>query len=295
MGHGYRWIGMSDDREVVTLKRFKGEFHCAPRQEDLFSASNENARLGVVLDVETTGMSSANDHVIEVGIRKFSYDATTGEILERLDGYGELQDPGIAIPKEITGITGITDEMVKGHAIDWDKVNGFIGESSLILAHNASFDRPFIEKHCASARTGNWGCTFKQIDWSGKGFPTSKLEILSIFHGFFVDAHRALEDSDALLHLLTHKCPQSDRFYLKELLVSADSKWFRVMAKRAAFEKKDVLKSRRYRWDGNQKFWYRDIVETDLDPEKSWLSENVYSGGFLGDIAELSASQRFRD
>jgi DNA polymerase III subunit epsilon len=293
MGSGYRWIGMSEDREYVTIRRFRGDFIGAASQADLFESLD--VKHGVVLDVETTGVSSVQDHIIEIGIRKFTYNGETGQILDRLDGYGELQDPGIPIPEVITKLTGITDAMVRGRSIDWSKVNQWISEADLVLAHNASFDRPFIEKHCAAAQNALWGCTFKQIDWNSKGFPTAKLEILSIFHGFYVDAHRALEDSDALLHLLTFPCPTSSSPYLKELLASAHCKWMRVLAKRSPFEKKDLLKGRRYRWDQNQKLWYRDIPDLELSDERTWLAQNVYNGTCLADIQEIAPTQRFRD
>jgi len=293
MGSGYRWIGMSEDRECVTIRRFRGDFIGATSQADLFESLD--IKNGVVLDVETTGVNSSLDHIIEIGIRKFTYNGETGQILDRLDGYGELQDPGIPIPEVITKLTGINDAMVQGRSIDWSKVNEWISQADLVLAHNASFDRPFIEKHCAAALNALWGCTFKQIDWHAKGFPTAKLEILSIFHGFFVDAHRALEDSDALLHLLTFPCPTSASPYLKELLASAHCKWMRVLAKRSPFEKKDLLKGRRYRWDQNQKLWYRDIPDLELADERTWLAQNVYNGTCLADIQEIAPTQRFRD
>lgn len=293
MGQNYRWIGMSDDRESVVLKRFRGDFSAPNAQGDLFSSPER--KLGIVLDVETTGTSASQDHIIEIGIRKFHYNPETGEILDRLEGYGELQDPGTPIPALITRLTGITDEMVAGKKIDWDLVDKWISEADLVIAHNAGFDRPFVEKHCGSATKALWGCTFKQIEWQDKGFPTAKLEVLSIFHGFFVDAHRALEDSDALLHLLTFTDPTSDKPYLKELLTMSDCKWMRVFARRAPFEKKDLLKARRYRWDQGQKVWYRDLPEESMPEETGWLSENIYSGHLFAEVNEIPPSQRFKD
>jgi DNA polymerase III alpha subunit (gram-positive type) len=47
--------------------------------------------------------------------------------------------------------TGITDEMVAGHSIDDRAVNDLIGRVVLVIAHNASSDRRFLEK---TASTG---------------------------------------------------------------------------------------------------------------------------------------------
>lgn len=171
----------------------------------------------------------------------------------------------------------------------------WISEADLVIAHNAGFDRPFVEKHCRSATKALSGCTFKQIEWQDKGFPTAKLEVLSIFHGFFVDAHRALKDSDALLSLLTFTYRTSGKPYLKELLTMSDCKWMRVFASRAPFEKKDLLKARRYRWDQGQKVWYRDLPEESMPEETGWLSENIYSRHLFAQVNEIPPSQRFKE
>ena len=61
--------------------------------------------------------------------------------------YESLQDPGIPIPLESMKIHEITDDDVKGHSINWNEVDDIFKVSQLIVAHNAGFDRPFIEKH----------------------------------------------------------------------------------------------------------------------------------------------------
>ena len=54
---------------------------------------------------------------------------------------------------------------------------------------------------------------------------------------------------------------------------SADS-WI-VRAFGAAFDVKDVLRARRYRWNAVQKVWWKEV--RDRVAEEVWLSENVYS------------------
>jgi hypothetical protein len=50
------------------------------------------------------------------------------------------------IPPEITNITGIADEMVAGHRIDDRAVDDLLGRVVLVIAHDADFDRRFLEK-----------------------------------------------------------------------------------------------------------------------------------------------------
>lgn len=99
---------------------------------------------GVIIDTETTGLSFRKHEVIEVGAVAFSFDAS-GAIGDVVDVYGGLQQPSGAIPAEITRITGITDEIMAGQAIDRVRLERLVADVDLIVAHNAAFDRPFCE------------------------------------------------------------------------------------------------------------------------------------------------------
>ena len=59
----------------------------------------------VVFDIETTGLDTYNDRIIEIGAVK----VVDGEIVEEFE---ELINPGFSIPYNITRITGIDDTMV---------------------------------------------------------------------------------------------------------------------------------------------------------------------------------------
>jgi DNA polymerase III subunit epsilon len=291
----FRWLGKSEDGESVTLKRYTGEFTPPSYVTNEWEqAHSDLVRTGAVLDVETTGRESKTDKIIEIGIRLFRFHKETGEILFRDDGYGELEDPGEPLRPEIVRITGITDEVLKGKRIDWSEVAARLEKAQIILAHNASFDRPFVDRKAPLSVSKIWGCSFKQIDWTSKGFPSQKLEILAIYHGFFSTAHRALADADALLHLLSMPDPQVGEPYLKELLENARKKQAHVSALYSPFETKDILKSRSYRWDTEKRVWSKLVFLEDVEVEKAWLAENVYSGRFRGEIRELDLIDNFK-
>ena len=97
----------------------------------------------VVFDTETTGFYAGSDTLIEIGAVKIC----NGKILERFD---ELIDPERPIPKKITDLTFITDEMVKGCAKECEVVKRFLdwaGDFPMV-AHNAKFDISFMSAAC---------------------------------------------------------------------------------------------------------------------------------------------------
>jgi len=95
----------------------------------------------VVFDIETTGLSPSSCKITEIGAVKIS----GGKVIDRFETF---VDPEMPIPKNITDLTGITDEMVKGAPKDFEAVKAFLdfADGSILIAHNATFDISFIRK-----------------------------------------------------------------------------------------------------------------------------------------------------
>lgn len=99
--------------------------------------------LYVVFDTETTGFYAGSDQMIEIGAVKIQ----NGKIIDRFD---ELIDPHRPIPKKITELTFITDEMVSGCDTEENVTKRFLlwaGDSPMV-AHNAKFDISFMRAAC---------------------------------------------------------------------------------------------------------------------------------------------------
>lgn len=291
----FKWIGQSEDGDTVTLRKLKDSIKPAPYATPEWMRVNEAVvRSCVVLDTETTGLNRSEHQVIEIGLVEVKFNFETGDALSAENVYTSFQDPGAPLSEEVKAITGITDEMVKGQNIDWDIVTHLITDADFVVAHNAAFDRPFIERHVAASASKIWCCSLKQIDWSSKGYPAQKLEILGIYHGFFIDAHRALNDAKALSYLLSLKDETTGSPYLAELLRNAQRPLVRVIASRAPFESKDHLKGRRYTWDSPNKYWSKTVYKDELAAEVSWLEEVVYLGKFMGAVQEIPVPDNFK-
>jgi DNA polymerase-3 subunit epsilon len=230
----------------------------------------------IVLDTETTGLDSKSEKVIELAMLSVLVDAATGLPVGPVTIYESFEDPGKPIPAQITEITGIDDSMVKGLRIDDAAVTALVQQADLIVAHNAGFDRPFVEARWPVFAAKPWNCSFLGIDWKKEGSGSAKLEFLAAERGWFYDAHRAQVDCHALLQVLAS--PLADgQTGLSRLLTGAGQTRYKLRATGAPFEAKDKLKSRGYRWDGDGRVWWCSLgSDALLDAECAWLRAEVY-------------------
>ena len=190
-------LGKNKDYQV--LKRFE-------QVEQYNSSYEEDKLIGIYLDTETTGLDYNNDKIIELALVPFEYNKE-GAIFRILDGYSGFQDPGIALKEQITLLTGITDDMVRNQTIEHNRVEELVSSASLIIAHNAGFDRKFVEKQFPIFKQKAWGCSYTQVPWKKENISSAKLEYLAYKFGFFYEAHRAEMDCLVGVHLLTQSLP----------------------------------------------------------------------------------------
>lgn len=107
----------------------------------------------VVFDVETTGLSSTYDVIIELAGVKMHNG-------EPIDTFESFANPHRTLPDKIIEITGITDDMlVDAPEIDGvlEKFHEWVGDS-ILVAHNATFDIGFLNQGYARiniAKTAN--------------------------------------------------------------------------------------------------------------------------------------------
>lgn len=225
---------------------------------------------GLIVDVETTGLDASKDRIIEIGICEFGWEENELPVLLGL--YGSLEDPKIPLPPEITKLTGITDQAVRGQSIRWDIVRDAWQRASIIIAHNAEFDRSFLRIRPELCEfTKHWGCSVKHIDWHGLGFGSRKLQYLAADHGFVNPfAHRALFDCATTFRLVAP--------HMKELVANSYEPEVRFIAWNSPFESKDGLKARGYRWDAEQRVWHKTVLAKHAEDERDYLGAEVYKG-----------------
>ncbi|NKB55034.1 MAG: 3'-5' exonuclease [Alphaproteobacteria bacterium] len=260
--------------------------------------TGDESRLGLFVDVETTGLDPEKDEIIELAMLPFRY-SLEGAVIAVLDPFDHLRQPLTPIPPAVTALTGITDEMVAGQKIDLDEVLEFAGPADLVVAHNAAFDRRFLERLCPDFCAKPWACSMAEIDWAAEGFEGTKLAYLAADNGFFYDRHRAANDCLAAVELLSRTLPRSGVSGLASLLARARQTTWRIWAANSPFEFKDLLKARGYRWNGEDngrpRAWYVDIPDDRKDAELDYLWQEIYKRKVDLDITKVTAFDRYSD
>jgi len=162
-----------------------------------------------VFDLETTGINIAKDKIVEVSILKISPNGTREQKTLRVN-------PEMPIPKEVSEIHGITDEMVANEPTFKQiahELNNFLDNCDLAGYNSNKFDIPLIVEEFLRV----------DIDFSLKN--RRSVDVQTIFHKMekrtleaafkfycdktLVDAHSAAADTSATFEILE---AQLDRY-----------------------------------------------------------------------------------
>ena len=261
--------------------------------------STGEIKKGVVLDVEATGLSIGHDDVIQLALLPFEYEVPSGKILsiKKEEAFDGLREPRIPISTEASLITGITNEMVINKKIESKDVENIINNTDLIIAHNASYDRPMVEQHWNCFKNVSWACTFKSIDWLQEGFSSAKLELLGVNYGWFYEGHDAFNDCEACLALLSETLPNRDSTVFSAVREYASNPTFLIKAIDAPYNKRNILRRKGYKWRPadqlNGKVWWTETK--NYEEEVKWLHEEIYNRQINIPIKQISALNRYSD
>jgi len=229
----------------------------------------------VVIDVETTGFDSSSDHLIQIALRPFMVCPNTGLVSAIKKPIVYKQESPDPISDRIKQVTGLSEEDLKGHEVNWSMIGKILSMCKFAIAHNASFDRPWVDRYLKENDVELndelvWACSMSQIDWDRYVTPSKSLEVLCAWNGFFYNSHDAEADVDATLHLLRKSGN------LSELLNNAKTPDWHVFAMNTLRQENDRLKRKRYRWNPEFSCWWKAVSTKDeADSECSWLKDNM--------------------
>lgn len=150
----------------------------------------------IAVDLETTGLNPKSDRILEIGALKVIDGKERGV-------FKTFVDPRMKVPDYITGLTGITEEMVKNQPTADAAVLEFLSfaEDYPLLGHNIMFDYSFLKHQAVNQRREfeRSACdTLKIARKAFPGLPSRSLEAMCAYYQIDrTHAHRAFDDAKA--------------------------------------------------------------------------------------------------
>lgn len=237
-------------------------------------------RRALLLDTETTGLDPATDYVIEVAACVFDL-----ELGCPIESYASLMRAPHNPIERVNRIPMAAIADARRPSEVWARVAELARDVDAVAAHNAEFDRSFVEaairglqqpavsldgSERSSARAGDelsgalagkpWCCTMDDFHWEGG---SKKLVEIALGYGLGVaSAHRALADVDTMARTFAR---------VRELGGSLPDLFRRAARPKAlfyaviSFERRQVAKDHGFRWDEAKhgKNWFRTMPIED--------------------------------
>lgn len=217
----------------------------------------------LIVDVETTGLDREKDAIVEIGYVLWSVKhATMLEVFSVL-----CRNDGNAA-EEINGIPPAP--LVVSPRIEFaiDRFQDAATQAQAIVAHNAAFDRAFIERHVGVIPQVEkpWICTSEDFVWPKPG-PSRSLRDIALAHGLAIThLHRAVNDCLLVSRLFERvqetKGDVAARLELALIHAQAPKATYKALV---SFADNHLAKAAGFRWNPEKKAWLRLMGKAEVD------------------------------
>lgn len=246
----------------------------------------------IILKLYTSGSNYQRDNLIEIGMCKIKYSPINNIITELSSVYRSVEDPKTKISDEISLQTGLTNENIQGRVFNDSEIASFFAGTSIVVCHNAMFERQFFEKRFKLLDNLSWVSSLREIPWRRLDKNIRGLDLTAILYArhYFYDKTSALDETLALVWALLEVLGAFS-YVIKSLEPSGAI----IYAFGAPFDIKDVLRQNSYHWDGTKKVWYKHVLRVEYLDNEVNLLRNLYdpnSQKFR--IKYLNASIRYK-
>ena len=170
-----------------------------------------------IVDIETTGGHAAANGITEIAV----YIHNGERVVKHFETF---INPNCAIPRFITGLTGIDDKMVAGAPL-FDEVADVLFEllnDKIFIAHNVNFDFSFLKHHFKEAGydlTAKKLCTVRLAKKVFQGLPSYSLgNLCRLLKLPIINRHRAGGDAMATVKLFEHCLANNGIEHIEQML-----------------------------------------------------------------------------
>ncbi len=224
----------------------------------------------LILDTETTGLDPSTGQCIEVAIVRYSIQAHAV-----LDSVSWLLHAESNPAEHINHIPASILLDADSPAVVWPEVSGIAMSCDAVLAHNADFDRQWVESKELLAHP--WIDTCHAVDWPMQSKPGSSLITLALDHGLaVVDPHRALSDCLLLARLLSRV---AELGHDVSAILERGLRPTATFQALVTYDQRQAAKDAGFHWEAPKKQWLRKIEDAKLLPFRvANLDEGMLKG-----------------
>ena len=160
----------------------------------------------VAIDLETTGLSSERDEIIEVGAVKFQGQRLLGTYQSLVNPYRQL----LPFITSLTGIRQVEVDQAPPFAAVAGELEAFLGDAA-VVGHNVAFDLGFLARkgiHVSAPVYDTWDLASVLLPTASDLSLVGLCTALKLLHR---RPHRALEDAEATFRLLVALVEEAQR------------------------------------------------------------------------------------
>lgn len=176
-----------------------------------------------LVDTETTGLDPGSHEVIGIGLLCLRVQVSTGRVEGVVATSFQWREPDhMSAAAEAT--VGITRARLKGRRFDAPAIDRVLSVTDLVVAHNAAFDRPFLERVFPAFADLPWACSLTDIAWrTEERLEQASLDFLLSRHGVAPSSGSPEDDCHALACVLAQPLPRSPCTGFRRLILAADA------------------------------------------------------------------------
>ncbi len=237
---------------------------------------------GIHQDLTNSGLNIKVDRVTEIGA--VLWDWKLGQPVKILSELIDEPDR-LSITEEIEELTGISNDMLKKYGNRGEEIHlvlkqlsQLIDKADFLMAHNAKgYDLPMLEamykRYGLEIPPKTWIDTQTDIEYPKK-IRARSMAMLEHSHGFINPfPHRAITDTLAMLKV-------AYSYDLERMVKLAKSPTIKIVAElkapnwrdRQEVDRFNVIKNKvaksRFRWDPDNKIWFKEIHKILLDENR---------------------------
>lgn len=206
------------------------------------SRSSDDLLRLLVIDIETTGLDVNSHELIGLAAMLVEVQKPTGCLIRVLERYDGLHEPAQELSSWAAGIVGYDRSALVGQRFDLQRINEMVQACDLVVAHNAYFDRAFVERVIPAFHSRPWVCSLHDIDWWDlQAQEAALVEKLALRLGHEMDSFMPMPTVEAMVHVLSSPLPVTKETGFSALIAASKGPFIKFVIPESEKKLKTVM------------------------------------------------------